>query len=373
MMGIYFQYPFLLFFLPVILFIWSFFWYRQRKALKELESVVHPTKISKLTQLLQYKEGKGISWLKFRVFSFFSFIAVISLCIGFASPFQLGDSEVMSNQSNVFIAIDSSWSMRASDNQYFANEYPLKPNSRFGEGKVHAMALSKLLEHFSVGVITFAKNPVQHTFPHSDKKWVDTVLRQTNVHNIFSSGNDLKALMELLISTSRFSSQGFQVVLYSDGDIPEEEKNRALEFLPTFKRMDVPIHVVAIGSAKGQKATMSYNRLVSENIAPKSGGSDRAGQKYRATKNVVVQERVTQKDSIFLKKLAKETGGYFWETEMGESGLNRIQKEIESRKDKRQTLIWEATGRNDISYYFLIFPFLFFLYDTIWFRKGAKL
>lgn len=373
MIGIHFQYPFLLLLTPVLIFVWSFFWYRQRKALKELEEVVHPSKIHKLTRLLKYQEGSGVSWIRFRIFAFFSFLAVLSLCIGFASPFRLGDSEVTSHQRNVYIVLDGSWSMRANDQANYADEYPLKPYSRFGEGKVHAMALSKYLEGFSVGVITFAKNPVQHTYPHPDKEWVDEVLQQTNVHNVFHSGNDLKALFELLVSTSRFSNQGFQVVLYSDGDFPEEEKKRAIEYLSILKRMDVPVHVIAVGSGTGVKATMSYNRLVRENIAPKSKESDKAGQKYKTSKNIVVQERITKKDTPLLMKIAKETDGFFWETEVLGSGLDRLVTEIDKRKTKSQTLIWEATGRNDLSFYFLLFPFLFFLYDAIWFRKEGKL
>lgn len=373
MIGIHFQYPFLLLVIPVMLLVWSFFWYRQNKALIELEELVHPTKLHKLTRLLKYEEGKGISRLKFRIFSGFSFLAIVSLGIGFASPFRLGDSEVMSQQSNVYIVLDGSWSMRATDNQNYKDEYPLIPYSRFAEGKVHARALSEMLEDFSIGVITFAQTPVQHTHPHPNPEWIQQVLDQTELHNIFHSGNDLKALFDLLVSTSRFSSHGFQVVLYSDGDFPEEEISRAREYLPILKRMEVPIHVVALGSSEGKKVTMSYNRLVSENIAPKSGGGDRAGQKYRTTTNVVVQEKISQKDTKLLKEIAQETGGYFVETENGSSGLDSLADEIQSRKSKSQTLIWEATGRNDISFYFLIFPFLFFLYDSIWFRKGTRL
>lgn len=369
MMGLYVQFPFLLFLLPMLALGLVWYWRTEYSALRELVGVVHPSRLHQITRWLQYRNGK-VSYLYFWLYASLGSISFLSLGIAIASPFSLGDSEILSQQQDVYVVLDGSWSMRGSDNNNYPNEYPLKPGSRFSEAKVHAMALSDQLPKHRFGVITFSGEAVQHTHPHPDKEWVRLVLQQTNFHNIFVSGNNFGELYELLLGSSRFQSDGFQVVLYSDGDMTEEEKESAKEGLVLFQRMKIPIHVVGVGSPEGTKLTMSYNRLETKNL-DQTGKGDRASQEYKIKKNVIVQERESKLDVEFLQTIASETGGVYVQTSTGNSGIQKIVEAIQKRQNQNQTLIWEASGRKDQSLYFFLLPLGFLILDRFLFRKGV--
>ncbi|WCL48224.1 vWA domain-containing protein [Leptospira sp. GIMC2001] len=371
MMGLEFQYPILLLLIPLLSLILTWFWIVQYRSLQELQKMVHFSKLSKLTRLIHINRKSDPSYRNFWIYCFLSYISLISLNFAIASPFTPGDAEIQSRQSSILFVIDASWSMSAVDNQNYEKEYPLKPFSRFGEAKVHAMALSKELTDYSFSVITFAENAVSHTDPHPDINWIQTVLDQIQLHNIFYSGNNFDELYKLILSSSRFSSQGFQIVFYSDGDVSPEEKEIALNGLSVLERLEIPIHVIAVGTEAGSNIKLSYNRLRSEKLSPQSKSSDASGQEYRTKENVLVQERVSKMDRNFLQEIANRTKGIFIQTNEGSSGILELVNEIENRKDYSQTLLWEAGGRKDQSFYFLLLPLFFICLEMFWLRRKS--
>lgn len=366
-----FLYPLILFFtLPALLFC---IWYgrNQYLSLKELTTLVHPSKIKQLTGLLSIKKENDYSYRNFYIYITFCTISFLSLIASFAGPYVPGDSQIQTNQTSVFLLFDGSWSMDADDVKHLP-EYAFVPRFRFEEARFHAMALNKRLENVAFGVVTFAGSAVQHTHPLQDKEWIYKILfDQINSHNAFYSGTNYSSAFQELINSSRYLGEGFQVVLYSDGDASDEEKTNALEKVKIFSRLHIPIHVIALGTPKGTETDLSFN-LLSEFDTENSVIGDAAGKEYRASSNVVVQKRMSTPDFVFLKKIADETGGTFTLTHQGDSGIETLAQTIENSTENEQVLLWEAGGKKSLSPYFFILPFLFFLYDFLWIRRAVK-
>jgi hypothetical protein len=367
-----FQYPLLLLLLiPSAIFC---YWYVriQYLALLELREMVHISKLSILTVMFTRKENGEINYRKFWIFQIFGVLALFSIVISVANPYEPGDSQIQTKQTSVYLVFDGSWSMDAKDIGS-SDDYAYVPRFRFEEARFHAMALNKKMEDVSFGVITFAGEAVQHTHPLPDKDWINNVLfNQMGSHNSFYSGTNFRAAFQELLNSSRYLGEGFQVVLYSDGDASEEEKAEALKVLPMFTRLKVPIHVIALGSEKGEEINQNYNLLNLVDTTNTVSG-DAAGKEYEATSNVVVQTRKSVPDFKFLETIASETGGKFIKTNLGMNGLESLASAIKDSSSNDQILLWEASGKKSMGYLFFILPFLFYLYDFLWVRRAVKL
>jgi hypothetical protein len=366
-----FLYPLILILLiPAIILC---FWFTRihYKALKELTSLVHGSKISNLSVLLSLKENKELSFKKFWIYFVFLSISFLSIVISLAGPVLPGDSQIQSRQTSVYLVFDGSWSMDAEDVKHLP-EYSYVPRFRFEEARFHAMELNKQMEEVSFGVITFAAEAVQHSHPLADKEWIHNILfNQMNSHNTFFSGTNYGAAFTELIQSSKYLGEGFQVVLYSDGDASAEEKVKALEMAKMFHRLSIPIHVVALGTREGRETSLTFN-LLSVVDTENSVTGDAAGKEYRASTNVVAQNRKSVPDFDFLGQLAVETEGEMIITTDGESGIEKLKTAIEKGRNRDQVLLWEAGGKKSLSLYFFILPFLFFLYDFLWIRRAVK-
>ena len=141
-----------------------------------------------------------------------------------AYPYKAGDAEFQTKQTSVYLVFDGSWSMDAYDATN--NEgYSFVPRYRFEEARFHSIELNKRMEDVSFGIFTFAGTAVQHSHPLNDKDWIHKIIfDQMGSHNTFYSGTNYDAVFSELISSSKYLGEGFQVVLYSDGDASEEEK-----------------------------------------------------------------------------------------------------------------------------------------------------
>jgi len=366
-----FLYPLiLLFIVPTFIFC---YWYAyiQYRALKELSGQVHSSKIRNLTVLLSFKNEKEISYRNFWIYVFFGTFSLFSIVISFAGPFVPGDSQIQTQQTSVYLVFDGSWSMEGTDVKHLPG-YAFVPRSRFEEARFHSMEINHQMGEVSFGVITFAGEAVQHSHPHPDKEWIHKILfDQMNSHNTFYSGTNYVSAFDELINSSKYLGEGFQVVLYSDGDASEEEKAKALEKLKMFVRLHIPIHVVALGTRKGIETDLTYN-LLSVVDTQNSVTGDAAGKEYQASSNVVVQKRMSLPDFDFLSKIAKETGGEFIITSDEDSGIERLASAIQKSQKNEQVLLWEAGGKKSLSSIFYILPFLFFLYDFLWIRRAVK-
>ncbi len=368
-----FLYPLvLLLSVPALLFcIW--FIRTQYLAIREITNLVHPSKVSKLTMLLSIKDGKLSGYWKFWFYQFFLSISFLSLVVSLAGPNISGDSKIESNQTSVYFVFDGSWSMDAEDVKIL-DGYSYVPRTRFEESRFHSMELLKRnSDQVSFGVITFAGSAVQHSHPLPDPVWINDILfNQMNQHNTFYSGTNYVSAFQELINSSRYLGEGFQVVLYSDGDASEDEKTKGLEYIKNFSRLGIPVHVVALGTTQGAETDLTFNLLKSV-VSNKNLSGDAAGNDYEISSNVSVQKRKSVPDFEFLRRIAVETGGAFIRTNEGHAGFDELSDAIHTAKAKKQTLLWEAGGREVISPYFFLLPFLFFLFDFLYIRRAVKL
>jgi hypothetical protein len=366
-----FLYPLLLV-LTIPSFIFCIWFGRiQYLSLEELSKSVFPAKVGKLTVFLKVKEGNEISFRNFWLYILFASLSILSLVVSLAGPYIPGDSQIQTKQTAIYLVFDGSWSMDANDVQHLP-EYAYVPRFRFEEARFHAMELNKRLEDASFGVITFAGDAVQHSHPLPDKEWIQRILfDQMNSHNTFYSGTNYGAAFQELLNSSKYMGEGFQVVLYSDGDASAEEKQRALEMIKMFSRLKIPIHVVGLGTRAGAETELTYN-LLSEIDTLNTVAGDAAGKEYQTSSTVSVQKRRSVPDFDFLETIARETQGEFILTSEGESGMDQLSEAIEKSKSKDQVLLWEAGGKKNLGFYFFLLPFLFFLYDFFWIRKAVK-
>ncbi len=367
-----FLYPLVLLLLIPLLILCVWFIRTNYLALKTLEKLVHPSKIQKLTYLLRVKNQSEYSYIKFWIYFVFFILSFSSLLISLAGPYSPGDSEIQTKQTSVFFLFDGSWSMEATDVGEKPG-YEYIPRSRFEEARYHSMSLMTQISDVSFGVITFAGSASQHSHPLPDKKWIrDIIFNEINNYNSFHSGTNYISAFQELVDSSKYLQEGFQVILYSDGDASEEEKSGALEYLKIFSRLHVPIHVVALGKPEGAETELVFNLLESVDTDKNLGG-DASGKEYQATTTVSVQKRQSIPDYEFLKSIAENTGGVFIQTHSDNPGYEQLSQAIEEAKDKEQVLLWEAGGKKSLTPIFLILPFLFFLFDFLYIRKAVKI
>lgn len=368
-----FLYPLVLLF-SVLGFIFCIWFSRtQYLAMKELSILVHPSKINKLTTLIRSKDGRVSGYWKFWLYQIFLSLSFISLVISLAGPYVSGDSKIETKQTSVYFVFDGSWSMDAEDVKILEG-YAFVPRTRFEESRFHSMeVLKRNADQVSFGVITFAGSAVQHSHPLPDSAWINDILfNQMNQHNTFYSGTNYVSAFQELINSSRYLGEGFQVILYSDGDASDEEKAQALESLKNFKRLGIPVHVVALGSVQGAETELTFNLLKSV-ASNKNLSGDAAGNEFEISSSVSVQKRNSVPDFKFLGRIAEETGGTFLRTNEGFAGFDELSDAIRQAKGKKQTLLWEAGGKDVISPIFFLLPFFFFLFDFFYIRRAVKL
>lgn len=349
------------------------FWfaYVQFAALREITKIIHPSKWNTLTSFIKLKPNGKTSYRSFWFFTLLSSASFVSIVISFAGPYSQSDSEFQTKQTSVYLVFDGSWSMDAPDCTKI-EQYEYIPTFRFAEARYQAMKLNETLDDVALGVMTFAGEAVEHTHPSSDKAWIRRILfSEMSSHNTFYSGTNYEAVFQKLLKSSKFLGEGFQVVLYSDGDASEEEKNKAMEKVEMFVRLKIPIHVMAVGSDEGAEIELTFDTL--DSVDSTGGGSgDAAGKTYKKSTNISVQKRKSIPDFVFLESIANKTGGTFIRMNEGFSTVSTLTNAILASKNKEQTLLWESSGKKSLAYYYFILPFLFFLYDFLWIRKAVK-
>ncbi|GBF50635.1 hypothetical protein LPTSP4_21610 [Leptospira ryugenii] len=367
-----FEYPLLLFLLPLgfVFSIWLF--YLEFFAIKEIEQSVHKSRLHKISAFFRTNKIGDVTKNKFWIYQIFFCLSFLSLLLSFSFPYESGDAEFETKQSAAYFVFDASWSMQAEDtsNKEF---YEFIPRFRFEEARFHAMKVLSERDDFAFGVITFAGESAQHSHPIADKNWIRKILyEQMGTHNTYYSGTNYSAAFSDLLSSSKFLGQGFQVILYSDGDASEEEKSKALESLTMFQRLKIPVHVIALGQITGAEIEMSYNYL-NEVEQISDVVTDASGKKYESANEISVQKRMSFPDYAFLKQIADRTGGVYIEVESETDVLSKLYEALEASKDKTQILLWEAGSKKSLVHWCFFLPFLFFLYDLIFIRKVIQI
>ncbi|MFM7458490.1 MAG: tetratricopeptide repeat protein [bacterium] len=312
----------LLFLLPLLIgfLIWSF-----KKSKKNLLEFCIEKRISELIPSFKPK------FIFFR--SLLLCLAALFFIISLISPRWNFDIQTIEKQgSNIFIAIDVSKSMLASD---------ISPNRLF-RAKLEIAKLIDKLDGDKVGVIVFAgtsflQSPLTHDYGMV-KEWV----QQIDVDSITAEGTSIKSAIETAIRGFSFLEGNEKyLVIVSDGEEQDQQTN---ELAAEAKKQGIKIISIGIGSAEG--APISYN---DELIKDKNG-------------KIVISKL----NESLLKDIAKITDGKYILSRSGNLNLENVYdnfiKKGENRKNLKSSKIqrWQETYQ-----IFLSLSLLFLIIESL--------
>ena len=312
----------LLFLLPLLIgfLIWSF-----KKSKKNLSEFCVEKRIPELIPSFKPK------FIFFK--SLLLCLAVLFLIISLISPRWNFDIQSIEKQgSNIFIAIDVSKSMLASD---------ISPNRLF-RAKLEIAKLIDKLDGDKVGIIVFAgtsflQSPLTHDYGMV-KEWV----QQIDVDSITAEGTSIKSAIETAIRGFSFlESNEKYLVIVSDGEEQDQQTN---ELAAEAKKQGIKIISIGIGSAEG--APINYN---DELIKDKNG-------------KIVISKL----NESLLKDIAKITDGKYILSRSGNLNLENVYdnfiKKGQNRKNLKSSKIqrWQETYQ-----IFLSFALLFLIIESL--------
>jgi Ca-activated chloride channel family protein len=260
-------------------------------------------------------------------------LALLFMIISLISPRWNFDIQTIEKQgSNIFIAIDVSKSMLASD---------ISPNRLF-RAKLEIAKLLDKLDGDRVGIIVFAgtsflQSPLTHDYGMV-KEWV----QQIDVDSITAEGTSIKSAIETAIRGFSFlESKEKYLVIVSDGEEQDQQTN---EVAAEAKKQGIKIISIGIGSAEG--APISYN---DELIKDKNG-----------------KLVISKLNESLLKDIAKITEGKYVSSRSGNLNLENIYdnfiKKGQNRKNLKSSKIqrWQETYQ-----IFLSFSLLFLIIESL--------
>jgi Ca-activated chloride channel family protein len=260
-------------------------------------------------------------------------LALLFMIISLISPRWNFDIQTIEKQgSNIFIAIDVSKSMLASD---------ISPNRLF-RAKLEIAKLLDKLDGDRVGIIVFAgtsflQSPLTHDYGMV-KEWV----QQIDVDSITAEGTSIKSAIETAIRGFSFlESKEKYLVIVSDGEEQDQQTN---EVAAEAKKQGIKIISIGIGSAEG--APISYN---DELIKDKNG-----------------KLVISKLNESLLKDIAKITEGKYVSSRSGNLNLENIYdnfiKKGQNRKNLKSSKIqrWQETYQ-----IFLSFALLFLILESL--------
>lgn len=371
MIDINFEFPILLIFIfPSIIFLF-WYWRTEYILINKITKYIHYTKINKITSWISTTKDGVLNHKKFYYYALGCSLSFLSLLIALANP--LGgekSSELYSEKYGIYLLIDSSYSMRVEDPGK-GSDYEYIPTNRNWEARIHALSLIKRCPDLRFGIYSFGETSLRHTGPDNQYNWLHSILyRDLNVFDSKYSGTSYVTVLEDILESLKYEDSSFGIVLYSDGDVPESEFERLGELLETFKNLKIPIHVIAVGSPGEKEVTYEFNIL---NLEDRSGNTgDAAGRTYVSQSSEVVKKVNVKFDEEILKKIADETGGYYHATYTGSTGIDELSKIIREKENSASFHPFFMGQRNSLSRYFLLVPFLFYIYD-FYLRNGFSL
>lgn len=260
-------------------------------------------------------------------------LSLLFLVISLISPRWNFDIQTIEKQgSNIFIAIDVSKSMLASD---------ISPNRLF-RAKLEIAKLIDKLDGDRVGIIVFAgtsflQSPLTHDYGMV-KEWV----QQIDVDSITAEGTSIKSAIETAIRGFSFLEGNEKyLVIVSDGEEQDQQTN---ELAAEAKKQGIKIISIGIGSSEG--APISYN---DELIKDKNG-------------KIVISKL----NESLLKDIAKITDGKYILSRSGNLNLENVYdnfiKKGQNRKNLKSSKIqrWQETYQ-----IFLSFSLLFLIIESL--------
>ena len=160
-----------------------------------------------------------------------------------------------------------------------------------------------------------------------------------------------------------------QVILLSDGEVPEGKEEDLEEEIESLKQNKVTIHTVGVGTSKGGAVNFFVSYTEEEKKEMENNSTDDStGTKKKEVDQKIIKKIETYRQDDLLKRLANETGGHYIVVEKSKwvNDLSPFIKETGAiAKSKIKT-----SGKIDLSVYFLIAFLIGFLLDSfLLFRK----
>jgi Ca-activated chloride channel family protein len=254
------------------------------------------------------------------------FIVLVLLVIAMARPVvTLSPQKSAIKSRNIVIAVDISYSMRATD---------ITP-SRYLFAKETIKSLLHLTYNDTVTLIAFTSNPLLLSPPTTDHRLIVTALEQLNLEYILTKGTSIERLLALV---QQFSGEK-SLILMTDGG----EESTTVPLIPYLKNTSV--HILALGSTRGSTIQTEEGRLLKD-----------------SNQNLVVS-----RINPMLKRLANQVDGSYHEVEGSpKTTANALLAQLHTPKQ-----LIEREQKSYKEYY--MYPLglallLFFLHHT-YFRK----
>ncbi|MCP3959989.1 MAG: VWA domain-containing protein [bacterium] len=282
----------------------------------------------------------------------FLFVPGAALIAAAAGPYVVAAGEREVESRTVLLAIDASLSMGATD----STPDPLggeKSASRFAQARELASGLIVEMPEAEIGLITFSGVTVVHSPPTRDHRALSTLLDTLSYHvDLTLSGTRYSTAFDAVIHMAHQRSGATQVVLLSDGELPQSDDfTDALEVLA---ELAVPVHTVAVGTTEGEK------RVIYEPEDVVAGTEEKR----------VAREYHTRRDDSTLRAISEQTGGEAMILAEGD-WVDELRAVIERAEPE----VVEVAGKDkdDLSGYPLALFGVFFLIDTLWIsRRGSR-
>ncbi len=306
--------------IPILLLMFLFMIYSRRRMIAQLGNA------SILKQMMP-RFSKPRQWIKFGLVG----LGLFFLCLSWANP-QWGTKreKVKRKSSDVFIAIDISNSMNATD---------IAP-SRLERAKKFARKLVEKLEGDRVGVIVFAGNSYVHMPLTIDYSAAGLFLDSANPSMILTQGTSIRSAINLAeLAFEQDNDEYKALIIISDG---ENHEPQALEKAKDAHEKGMLIYTVGTGTAAGGYVPVSYG-----------GYSDFKRDKTGA----LVRSKLNEE---MLQQVAEAGGGKYYNVTAGDEAVLNSLKERIKEIEKRE---FEQRMFDEYESYFWIFliPGLLFL------------
>ena len=229
----------------------------------------------------------------------FLFLLGALLVVAAAGPFAVTAGEREVESRTVIIVLDASLSMGATDVEPPSED--AEAPSRFEQATRFATELIDAMPDAAFGLISFSGVTVVHAPPTRDRAALATLLETVTYHvNLTLSGTRYSSAFDAVIHLLHLPSSGgtvhsqpggYQVVLISDGELPQTDDYA--EALDVLAELQVPVHTVGVGSPEGQARVIYEPEDVIGSVEDKR----------------VAREYHTRRVDSTLEAIAKATGG----------------------------------------------------------------
>ncbi len=298
------------------------------------------------------------------------YLFFLGLCVIIATtgPRMEGMVEDVSGKGKIILVLDGSFSMLAGD----TSPHPITkkyPEDRFAEGQAFAEELVDANPDFAYGLITFSGKPAIHSMPTNDIISIKTFIHTLLAHSFESTGSSFKLALKEILRQVYETEGNIQVILLSDGEVPEGKEEDLEEEIQLLKRNNVTVHTVGVGTSKGGAVNffVSYTEEEKKELENNST-DDSTGTKKKETSQKQIKKIETYRQDDLLSRLAKQTGGHYVVVEKGQ-WVNDLIPYIKETGAIAKSKI-KTSGKIDLSVYFLIAFLVGFLLDSFMlFRK----